>query len=153
MKKIIFAILLFGLCISAGATELSRSLLGEAMQLYVCTEQAPVVCKYFNLTKDSAKNRIKTICDSSLATGLEPVWENGVVTTFVCKPGTLWGDDDSCRSMGYDCAIDSVCVEHGQVRPGARESEVFLKIILPIVSREPESFVQYPEFYYVCPTK
>ena len=54
-----------------------------------------------------------------------------------------------CRSRGFSCCLDGQCVNDGSIRPGAITSNGFNEAQVEVATN-PNKFVLYPQFYFVC---
>ena len=61
-------------------------------------------------------------------------------------------DSTACKARGFDCCLEAQCVNDGAVRPGAMSQPGFLNA-QEDVSSNPDRFVVYPQFYFVCGTR
>ena len=62
------------------------------------------------------------------------------------------GESSACVARGYDCCLQSQCVNDGALRPGAIDLPGFLAA-QEDVRLNPNRFVVYPQYYFVCATR
>jgi hypothetical protein len=58
----------------------------------------------------------------------------------------------ACKARGYNCCLQGQCVNDGAVRPGAMTMSGFASA-QEDVKLNPNRFVVYPQFYFVCETR
>lgn len=116
---------------------------------------APVA--YFNLTQLCAT------CNSSVTSeGLKLYFPNGenVPTLNLSSLAlTISGSTSSevntctestiCQTRGYNCCLEGQCVNDGAEKPGANLLSGYSEAKTDVQSN-PERFVLYPQFYFVC---
>lgn len=56
-----------------------------------------------------------------------------------------------CSAIGYDCCIQGQCANNGQLRPGATSLESYTVAYASTLAN-PNSYSDFPEIYYVCPS-
>lgn len=61
-------------------------------------------------------------------------------------------ESSSCKARGFDCCLSGQCVTDGAQRPGAVTQPGFLAA-QEDVRLNPDRFVVYPQFYFVCETR
>lgn len=66
--------------------------------------------------------------------------------------GNSCSENTLCKSKGYDCCIDNICVTDGSYKPGAMTSANY-QTALNDVSSNPTRFILYPEVYFICPNR
>ncbi len=112
---------------------------------------------YFSLTQ------LCTNCSSAVtSTGLRLYFVNGeeVPTVTVnslilnisgstATNGNTCSESTVCKARGFDCCLDGQCVTDGAIKPGSLTSPEFLAA-QEDVSSNPNRFVLYPQFYFVC---
>jgi hypothetical protein len=81
--------------------------------------------------------------DISLKTILMTISASLSNTTNSCSEST------SCISRGFNCCLEGQCVNDGALRPGSINQPGFLSA-QEDVSSNPDRFVVYPQFYFVC---
>lgn len=57
-----------------------------------------------------------------------------------------------CKARGYDCCLQSQCVKDGAIKPGASSLPGFMSA-QEDVRLNPNRFVVYPQYYFVCETR
>lgn len=58
-------------------------------------------------------------------------------------------ESNACVARGYSCCLNGQCVNDGAIRPGAITSIGFNEAQTEVASN-PNKFVLYPQFYFVC---
>jgi hypothetical protein len=61
-------------------------------------------------------------------------------------------DSDSCKARNFDCCLQSQCVTDGAVKPGALGMSGF-ESAQEDVRLNPNRFVIYPQYYFVCESR
>lgn len=61
-------------------------------------------------------------------------------------------DSTACKARGFDCCLQSQCVNDGALRPGANDLAGFLAA-QEDVRLNPNRFTVYPQFYFVCESR
>lgn len=61
-------------------------------------------------------------------------------------------ESNACTARGFDCCLSGQCVTDGAVRPGAITQPGFLSA-QEDVRVNPDRFIVYPQFYFVCDTR
>ena len=61
-------------------------------------------------------------------------------------------DSTACRARGFDCCLQSQCVNDGAMRPGASDLAGFLAA-QEDVRLNPTRFTVYPQFFFVCESR
>lgn len=61
-------------------------------------------------------------------------------------------ESSACKARGYDCCLQSQCVNDGALKPGATSLPGFLSA-QEDVRLNPNRFVVYPQYYFVCETR
>ncbi len=64
-----------------------------------------------------------------------------------CTESTL------CRAKGFDCCLNSQCVKDGALKPGDNSALPGYAAALEDVRLNPDRFVLYPQFYFVCESR
>ena len=127
--------------------------LEKKINLLICTEEAPVLCPYFGLTKEEAKKEVNLLC-SGAGIGsyeLEAIWEKDKVIDVICNTKLEPVTDAICSSIGFDCALDNQCVNHGAVRPGIIETSLEYMLAEELVSLAPVNIYNFPHLFFACP--
>ncbi len=57
--------------------------------------------------------------------------------------------DATCVAKGFDCCLDGQCVNDGELRSTASSDEDFTQALAD-VNANPNSFINWPNIYYVC---
>lgn len=68
------------------------------------------------------------------------------------NPSNGCSDSTACRARGFDCCLQSQCVNDGAIRPGANDLAGFLAA-QEDVRLNPNRFTIYPQFYFVCESR
>lgn len=58
--------------------------------------------------------------------------------------------NSGCQAQGFDCCLDSQCVNDGQVRNGVDQTSAAFLQAQADVAINPANFKKYLQFYYVC---
>lgn len=58
--------------------------------------------------------------------------------------------NSSCQALGFDCCLDGQCVNNKGVKPSASSSPSFATID-NLKFSNPNWYLNYPEYYYICP--
>ncbi len=66
--------------------------------------------------------------------------------------GNVCVESTACSARGYNCCLDGQCVNDGALRPGANDAIGFSQAQLDVASN-PNRFVLYPQFYFVCASR
>ncbi len=104
----------------------SNSVTSSGLRLYfVNGEEVPTV---------SVNSLLLTISGASGTTGLN------------CSENT------SCRARGFDCCLNSQCVSDRALKPGVL-GQPGLETAQADVASNPDRYVLYPQFYFVCGTR
>jgi hypothetical protein len=61
-------------------------------------------------------------------------------------------DSTACKARGFDCCLQSQCVNDGSLRPGANDLAGFLAA-QEDVRLNPDRFTVYPQFFFVCESR
>lgn len=61
-------------------------------------------------------------------------------------------DSTACKARGFDCCLQSQCVNDGAIRPGASDLAGFLAA-QEDVRLNPNRFTVYPQYYFVCESR
>lgn len=77
---------------------------------------------------------------------------NMIIAGSTSSGGNVCMESTACKARGYDCCLASQCVTDGAVRPGAITMSGFSQAQLDVASN-PNRFILYPEFYFVCDTR
>ena len=115
---------------------------------------------YFSL------NQVCANCTSSVTSqGFKLYFSNGeavptlnlsalnlIIAASTSNSGNACVESTACKSRGYDCCLASQCVTDGAIRPGAITMNGFAQAQLDVASN-PNRFILYPEFYFVCDTR
>ena len=150
MKSLII-FTLFILSVSTFAKSWDRtdsSRFDELLHLFICTEEAPILCKHFGLDKRTAKVKIARLCGMRGAS-LRAIWRNNRIQSFVCYVNF---SDNQCRAQGYDCSLDGQCVIDAALRPEASTHPDYEHALLD-VEKDPVNYVYWPHIFYVCPVR
>jgi hypothetical protein len=57
--------------------------------------------------------------------------------------------NSSCLAKGYDCCLSGQCVNDGAVKPNASSENNYTQAVTDVAS-DPNSFIHYPNVYFVC---
>ena len=63
--------------------------------------------------------------------------------------GAGCSESSSCKARGYDCCLNSQCVNDGSRKPGIPSDSAFFAAEADVLSN-PSRFVLYPQYYFVC---
>lgn len=74
------------------------------------------------------------------------------ISGSLSNSGSSCSDSTACKARGFDCCLEAQCVNDGAIRPGAITQTGFLNA-QEDVSSNPDRFVVYPQFYFVCGTR
>lgn len=66
--------------------------------------------------------------------------------------GNTCSDSSACVARGFNCCLNSQCVNDGAIRPSALTATGYTAASIDVASN-PERFVLYPQFYFVCDTR
>ncbi|HXH31068.1 MAG TPA: hypothetical protein VNJ01_09670 [Bacteriovoracaceae bacterium] len=67
--------------------------------------------------------------------------------------GTACTESTSCVAKGFDCCLATQCVKDGKPRPGINSSMPGYASAIEDVLLNPNRFVLYPQFYFVCESR
>lgn len=74
------------------------------------------------------------------------------ISGSISSGGNTCVESTACKARGYDCCLDGQCINDGAVRPDAILKPGFEQAQLDVASN-PNRFVAYPQFYFVCATR
>lgn len=111
-------------------------------------------------------NQLCANCSSSVtSSGLRLYFINGqevpvitVSSLIMTIAGSTSGsvsscsESNACKARGFDCCLQSQCVNDGALRPGAMTLPGFLAA-QEDVRLNPARYVIYPQYYFVCETR
>jgi hypothetical protein len=66
--------------------------------------------------------------------------------------GNSCSENTLCKSRGFDCCIDNICVKDGSYKPGSITSTNYQTAITDVASN-PNRFILYPDIYFICPNR
>jgi hypothetical protein len=66
--------------------------------------------------------------------------------------GAGCSESSSCKARGFDCCLNSQCVNDGSVRPSAGTDLAFSAAEADVLSN-PSRFILYPQYYFVCESR
>jgi hypothetical protein len=55
-----------------------------------------------------------------------------------------------CQAQGFDCCLNSQCVNDGAQKPSASTSDANFVTALQEVLQNPNAYTSYPEYFYIC---
>jgi len=111
-------------------------------------------------------NQICATCNTSaLSNGLKMFFVNGeevpqlnfnLLTLNITSSSTLSGntctESAGCQARGFNCCLQSQCVNDGGLRPGAITDPAFEVARIDVASN-PDRFILYPQFYFICDSR
>ena len=150
MKFVLLLSLVFCQFVFAQDAELSKK-----VNLLICTEKAPILCPYFNLTKEKAMRRVNMLCSGSPIGNyrITGEWKKDKIVGVRCFVDEPEVSNQSCQAAGYDCASvkDNICVDHGQVKSDyvGSNDPAFLRA-QTLVTINPTFITSFPQYFYAC---
>ncbi len=111
-------------------------------------------------------SQLCTTCNSAVTSqGLKLYFNNGeavptlnlsllslTISGSTASSGNVCVESTSCRARSFDCCLEGQCVNDSAVRPGALTQIGFSEAQLDVASN-PNRFIVYPQFYFVCATR
>ena len=120
----------------------------KMLHLFICSEEAPILCKHFRLSKALAKEQIHQICGDDRAI-LEATWKNDKIIDIACSTQL---SDLKCKAMGYDCLLNNQCVINLTLKPYVDQNSPEYILASIDILNHPERIYFYPQFYNICPS-
>jgi hypothetical protein len=77
---------------------------------------------------------------------------NLTISGSTTSSGNACVETTSCQARNYNCCLDGQCVNDGAIRPDALLQSGFSAAQNDVASN-PNRFVLYPQYYFVCPTR
>jgi hypothetical protein len=74
------------------------------------------------------------------------------ISASTTSAGNMCYDSSSCKASGFDCCLEGQCIKDGAVRPSALTQPGFA-VAQEDVRLNPDRFVVYPQYYFVCPNR
>lgn len=71
------------------------------------------------------------------------------ITTSTTSSGNTCTSSTACQARGYNCCLDSQCVNDGAIRPGATLMSGY-DVASIDVAANPDRFILYPQYYFIC---
>ena len=65
--------------------------------------------------------------------------------------GLTCSTDATCKVQGFDCCLQSQCVNHGETKPGQDTTSTEYLSALEQVLARPQTIDNYTQYFYVCP--
>jgi hypothetical protein len=124
---------------------------------------------YENSTAPSAHFSLSQLCTDCSTTvtssGLKLYFMNGeevpsvavnslllTISGSIAQSSNVCSESTACRARGFDCCLSGQCVTDGALRPGALTLPGF-QAAQEDVRLNPDRFIVYPQFYFVCETR
>lgn len=120
----------------------------KVLHLFICSEEAPILCKHFNLSsRDTAAVQIGQLCGYDGAV-LRATWQNERIVDITCSSRLT---NSECMSMGFDCLLNGQCVKDLSLKPGVdKNSKDYIQALEDILNN-PNHIYRYTQYYYICP--
>lgn len=86
-----------------------------------------------------------------LGLNLVPLKMRIQLNTSTTGNGLSCSSNSSCAAIGFNCCLDGQCVNDKAIRNGVDQSLPAFLSALEDVTNNPPRYINYPQFFYVCP--
>jgi hypothetical protein len=135
-------------CLTSGIVSAKNTLYGTAATLHFSTSDICATCTSAPISEAGSP---RSNSGGALSVDLAAL-KMRLTTQTTTPPSDQCTSHSACNAIGFNCCLESQCVNDGALRPNLTSTPELISAIED-VTNNPLRFLLYPQFYYVCPNR